>query len=163
MSLSKPTANYRYSEQFGNGSHTGRRRIPIACRVCDRVFFDNVSLVLHFECHLTDTDLESLQSEQRLSSGRSPCSYSSFGEVFQRMDDCSRSRPSAIPVLNVSQPITCPPYAAAAVTPPLREQNVRQTCFPGYENQEIIVLSDDDDEEEEENKCSVEIDLTLKL
>ncbi|KAL1561722.1 hypothetical protein AAHA92_04387 [Salvia divinorum] len=163
MSLSKPIPDYRYSEQFENRSPTGWRGIPIACRVCNRVFFDNVSLVLHFECHVTDTDLESLQSERRLSSGWSPCSYSSLAEVFQRMDDCLRSRPSPIPVLNVSQPMMCPPYGATAVTPPLREQNGRQTCFQGYKNQEIIVLSDDDEEEGEENKCSVEIDLTLRL
>ncbi|KAG6393076.1 hypothetical protein SASPL_147306 [Salvia splendens] len=152
--------------------------MPIACRVCDMVFFDNVSLVLHFECHVNDgyrlraRDLASLQSEQRLSSSGPPCSYSALARRFQRMNDCLRSDPLPvpsettpnrtprdpnllhIPELNASQPIK---YSEMDH----RNFDGGQMRFPVHKNQEIIVISDD--EEEDENKSSVEIDLTLKL
>lgn len=195
MSLSKPIPDYRHSEEFENGRPSGVRGMPIACRVCNRVFFDNVSLVLHFEVHVKDgvrvrgKDLASMRSDQHLSSSWSPCSYSSLARVFQRMNDCLKSRPlpvpSAvaptdpnllyIPVLNSSQPIMSPTSSSTCSLMCSEEDPrnfaygegaaalpLREQNIGGHKNQEIIVISDDEIEEDQ-NKSSVEIDLTLKL
>ncbi|KAH6778055.1 hypothetical protein C2S52_006435 [Perilla frutescens var. hirtella] len=131
MPLSKLKSDYQNSEQFDNGRRpSGSRSGPIACRVCDKVFFDNVSLVLHFECHVKDgfrlsgRDLASLRRGQHMPSSWSPYSRSSFARMnearhaaFSRMSDYFRPCPSSvnrtpsdpnrlyIPVMNVSQPI----------------------------------------------------------
>ncbi|KAG8373183.1 hypothetical protein BUALT_Bualt12G0144600 [Buddleja alternifolia] len=77
----------------------GARLTPIACRVCDRVFFDNVSLVLHFECHLKDDVL----TPGHLSLNLSCFSCPSVGRmnggchlVFPRMNNCSMPCPSPV-------------------------------------------------------------------
>lgn len=153
MSPTKPIPDHRHSEEFENGWPTGSRGMPIACRVCNRVFFDNVSLVLHFEVHVKDgirlrgRDLASLRSEQHLSSSWSPSSYYSLAKVFQRMNDCLRSHPlpvpSAIapnrtprdpnllyiPVLDVSQPIMSRYGATSSSTRPLMYSQVGPRNF----------------------------------
>lgn len=104
MSLSKLRSGN--SEQSENGRRpSGSPLVPIACRVCNRTFPDNVSLVLHFEGHVDDgirlcgDDLASLQSGQQSSSSRSPGSRSSLARVddshlyeFSLMNDCFRPR-----------------------------------------------------------------------
>ncbi|KAL8048215.1 hypothetical protein ABFS82_07G048900 [Erythranthe guttata] len=67
---------------------------PIACRVCDRIFFDNVSLVLHFECHLeedlykpgphTNTPPPSIQNEKKPQSLNPPKIYGRSVEMSPR-------------------------------------------------------------------------------
>ncbi|GER41717.1 zinc finger protein [Striga asiatica] len=61
---------------------TGSRLTPIACRVCNEVFFNNVSLILHFESHVRDEvsmarlDLAFLQSGRHSSLNSPPFSSS---------------------------------------------------------------------------------------
>ncbi|KAL1536151.1 hypothetical protein AAHA92_28844 [Salvia divinorum] len=166
--------------------------MPIACRVCNMVFFDNVSLVLHFECHVKDgfrlrsRDLASLRSEQHLSPSGSPCSYSSLARRFQRINDCLRSHPSHvpseiapnrtprdpnlryIPVLNVSQPIMYSQvdhrnFAYGAAAATPPLRERNGGQMPFPVHKNQEIIVISDDEEEDENKSSVEIDLTLKL
>lgn len=56
VSGEQPNSHIRNAEQSENQGRrpTTNPSMPIACRVCDKVFFDNISLVLHFECHLDD-------------------------------------------------------------------------------------------------------------
>lgn len=103
MSLSKLRSGN--SEQLENGRRpSGSPLVPIACRVCNQTFSDNVSLVLHFESHVNDgimlrgEDLASLGSAQQSSSSRSPARSSparvddSHLYEFSLMNDCFRPR-----------------------------------------------------------------------
>lgn len=143
MSPTKLRSGNRNSEKNENGRPSGSRSTPIACRVCNKVFFDNVSLVLHFECHvkegfrLRNRDIAALRGGQRFSSRWSPYSYSSLARVFTRMNDRLRSRPLRVPsastpnrapvdpnliflpVLNVSQPFLSRCGATPSSTCPL--------------------------------------------
>ncbi|KAG6394886.1 hypothetical protein SASPL_145477 [Salvia splendens] len=182
----------RHSVKFENERPTGLRGMPIACRVCDIVFFDNVSLVLHFECHVNEgfrlraRDLASLRSEQRLSSSGPPCSYSALARRFQRMNDCLRSHPLPvpseiapnhtprdpnplyIPLLNTSQPIKYSQVDprnfaySAAAAAPPLRERNGGQMRFPVHKNQEIIVISDD-EEEDENKSSIEIDLTLKL
>lgn len=75
--------------------------VPIACRVCDKIFFDNISLVLHFECHLNDEILfpgEHIRSPTALPGNRNlSSSPSSFSSPFvERMSEIHHA---AVPVM----------------------------------------------------------------
>ncbi|KAL3634454.1 hypothetical protein CASFOL_021508 [Castilleja foliolosa] len=84
--------------------HMGSRLTPIACRVCDKVFFNNVSLVLHFECHLGDEKFIAPRMHDRdlalLPSGRRlPLNFSSFSSSVEGMAMSEASR-AAFPKMN---------------------------------------------------------------
>ncbi|KAL2242623.1 UNVERIFIED_CONTAM: hypothetical protein Sindi_0380300 [Sesamum indicum] len=87
--------------------------MPIACCVCGRVFFDNLSLVLHFECHLKDktpTPKQNSRDLMALQSGKD-CSFSSSQMnqpchmVFQRINEF---RHSPLPVSSTVTPDVTP-------------------------------------------------------
>lgn len=149
MSLSKPNSHYQNVEQSENqrrplSSHS----MLIACRVCDRVFFDNVSLVLHFECHLKDEisiprqhgqDLASLQSGGQLSLSLSlyPCSSvqrmnETCHVVFPRMDDCCR--PCPLPVSSAITPNLTPRDASLVHIPVLNSMPPINSSFDALLN-----------------------------
>lgn len=86
VSGEQPIYHIRNAEQSENQQRRPmiNSSMPIACRVCDKIFFDNISLVLHFECHLNDETLfpgehgrspTTLQGNRNFSS--SPSSFSS--------------------------------------------------------------------------------------
>ncbi|KAL6535210.1 hypothetical protein OROMI_026584 [Orobanche minor] len=105
MSPGEHTSAYQKIELFESRKWpTSSCSIPIACRACDEVFFDNVSLVLHFECHLGgEISLARLRGGDGLVflNGTSPCSSC----VEQTNEACRavlpkrnrRSTPDAIP------------------------------------------------------------------
>lgn len=116
----EPNSHYQNVEQSENQRRrpTTMHSMPIACRVCDRVFFDNVSLVLHFECHLKDEiptpgqhsrSPTSLQSDKHLSfnSAHFSCPF------VERMSEARHiavpgtndySRPCSLPVCSEKTP-----------------------------------------------------------
>lgn len=155
MSQSKLRSDNQNSVKTENGRPLGSRSTPIACRVCNMVFYDNVSLVLHFESHVEDgcrlrgRELAALRGDQRVSSRWSPYSYSSMARVYSRMNDRLRSRPLrvpsaappngalrdpnlfCIPVFNVPQPFVSRYGAAPPPTCPLMYSQMGPQNF-GY-------------------------------
>lgn len=106
MSRRKLDSDYQQPEN--QGRHTRSRQTPLACIVCDKVFLDNASLVMHIECHLRGENLitgqhngylASLQSRSPLSLSFSPSSSSverTNEARSPRVNNCFR--PSPLPV-----------------------------------------------------------------
>ncbi|CAA0818691.1 Unknown protein [Striga hermonthica] len=109
-SLSKISSPSQSMEPSDNRKRpTGSRLTPIACRVCNEVFFNNVSLILHFESHVKDEvsmaslDLTFLQSGRHSSLNPPPFSSS----VEQTGNPHCEPRPhsvSSASTLNALQP-----------------------------------------------------------
>lgn len=66
--------NSVYQNVENQGRRCRSRLTPIACIVCEMVFFDNISLVLHFQCHQ--------QSENQGRHSRSPIACIMCNMVF---------------------------------------------------------------------------------
>ncbi|KAK4427822.1 hypothetical protein Salat_1551200 [Sesamum alatum] len=73
---------------------TTRPSMPIACRVCDRVFLDNVSLVLHFD--------ESHNADDVPMPGQQSRTLSDIPLSFPEMNDYPR--PCSLPVFPAKAP-----------------------------------------------------------
>lgn len=108
MSTNESSSHNQNMEQSGNlKKPVATNSMPIACRVCDKVFFDNLSLVYHFEAHLEDENsnpilqgrtMAALQSSWNLSLNKmSQAYYVDIPKMNYYLKSCSLPIPSATP------------------------------------------------------------------
>lgn len=124
MSRSKPISDHHDADQSENRKRPkSSHSMAIACRVCDRVFFDNISLILHFECHLKNEDiipeqlgrnLASLRADRHLSLSLSPFSSS----VEKKTEACHAASPG---MNDCFRPC---PLVSSVITPNVAPKNV---------------------------------------
>lgn len=188
VSISEPNSHDKNIEQ----SENKRRRpmtthsTPIACRVCDKIFFDNVSLVLHFECHLEDEIPTPGDRPLSLSTSKTSCSLvertneahhsmppSSLDAGWKSSKSISQKKASTSslrqPLFHSQLSESRAAHGLAAVPLQLNEQNGKRRIHgrkPQMKHskkpcKDIIVISDD--EEDGNNSPKETLDLTLKL
>ncbi|KZV43581.1 hypothetical protein F511_20843 [Dorcoceras hygrometricum] len=142
-------------EQSGNlKKPVGTNSMAIACRVCDKVFFDNLSLVYHFESHLEDENsnpslqghtMAALQSSWNWSVNRmSQSYYVDIPKMNYYLKSCSLPIPSATPPNVLPSNVVQMPMLNSM--PPLRPsvdacQNLSQPNFRSAMNHKAVASS----------------------